>query len=534
MSYSIDRRTILKGAAASAVGLASAGGVEALAAADGLRFAEPVAFSYDLLKARAKQMAHEPYAGPARPAPDIVKQINYEEWGKIRYRMDRSLFADGPGEFPVSFFHLGLFFQKAVEMYVVEGGQSRRIIYDQDYFDMPEDSVARQLPKGAGFAGLRIQEARDGALDWQKNDWVAFLGAAYFRSIGELRQYGLSSRGVALDVAVADRSEEFPDFTHFFIDANEGSDSIVLYALMEGPSIVGAYRFVMKRGKGVVMDIDASINMRVEVSRFGAVPLTSMYWYSETKKPEAIDWRPEVHDSDGLAMWTGGGDRLWRPLNNPPRIMVSAFLDNDPKGFGLLQRDRAFDHYLDGVNYDRRPSLWVEPLPGPNGEAWGKGSIQLCEIPTDDEIHDNVVAMWVPEKPVPTDSELTLRYRLHWLADEPYPTKLGRCVATRLSRGGQPGQPRPKGVRKFMVEFLGGPLSTLPYGVTPEAVVNASRGTFGLYKLTEAVPDGVPGHWRTQFDLADVEGPDPVELQCYLRNGVERLTETWMFQYHPF
>src|SRR5579885_1710500 len=158
MSHSIDRRAILKGAAASAVGLASSGSMEALAADDGLRFADPVAFSYDLLKARAAQMAREPYVGPARPAPEIVKQINYEEWGKIRYRMDRALFANGPVEFPVSFFHLGLFFQKAVEMHVVEDGHSRRIIYEQDYFDMPENSVARQLPKGAGFAGLRVQE----------------------------------------------------------------------------------------------------------------------------------------------------------------------------------------------------------------------------------------------------------------------------------------------------------------------------------------------------------------------------------------
>jgi periplasmic glucans biosynthesis protein len=531
MSDEIDRRTVLRGAAASAVGLAS--GLEAKAA-DGLRFADPVEFSFDLLKARAKEMSHAAYVGPARPAPDILKRINYEEWGKIRYRTDRALFADGPGQFPLTFFHLGLFFQKAVEMHVVDGNQSRRIIYDQDYFDMPADSVARQLPKGAGFAGLRVQEGRDGPLDWRKNDWVAFLGAAYFRAIGELRQYGLSSRGVALDVAVADRPEEFPDFTHFFIDSNESVDSIIIYALMEGPSIVGAYRFNMKRGKGVLMDIDAALFMRAAVARFGISPLTSMYWFSETKKETAIDWRPEIHDSDGLAMWNGGGERLWRPLNNPPRIMVSAFSDNNPRGFGLLQRDRVFDHYLDGVNYDRRPSLWVEPLPGPNGETWGKGSVQLCEIPTDDEIHDNVVAMWVPEKPIPADAEVNLRYRLHWLADEPYPSKLARCVATRLGRGGQPGQPRPKGVRKFMIEFLGGPLASLPYGVTPEAVFTASRGVFGPYKLTEAVPDGVVGHWRTQFDLANVEGIDPVELRCYLQVNGEPVTESWLFQYHPF
>ena len=478
-------------------------------------------------------MAHSPYVAPLRPAPQIVQKINYEEWGKIKFRTDHAVFADGPGRFPVEFFHLGLFFQKAVDVHLVENGQSREILYDQAYFDMPADSVARQLPQGAGFAGFRIQESRDGELDWRKNDWVAFLGAAYFRSIGELRQYGLSARGIALDVAVADRPEEFPDFTNFFIDSKEGADSVVIYALMDGPSIAGAYRFEMKRGKGVVMDIEASLYMRATVSRFGVGALTSMYWFSETKKETAFDWRPEVHDSDGLAMWSGNGERLWRPLNNPPHIMISAFSDNNPRGFGLLQRDRDFDHYLDGVNYDRRPSLWIEPLPGPQGEGWGRGAIQLCEIPTNDEIHDNIVAMWVPEKPIPANGQVDLRYRLHWLADEPYPSRLGRCVATRLGRGGQAGLPRPEGVRKFMVEFLGGPLAALPYGVLPEPVLSASRGSFSSYKLVEAVPDGVVGHWRVQFDLA-VSGPDPVEMRCFLQAKGETLTETWMFQYHPF
>ena len=210
----------------------------------------------------------------------------------------------------MTFFHLGLFFQKAVRMHVVEGDMARQIIYEQSYFDMPANSPARDLPEGAGFAGLRVQEARDGLLDWRKNDWVAFLGAAYFRAIGELRQYGLSSRGIALDVAVADRPEEFPDFTDFYIDSAPDGDMMTLYALMEGPSIVGAFRFLMTRGKGVVMDTQAAMFTRAQVSRFGIAPLTSMYWFSETKKETAEDWRPEVHDSDGLAMWTGAGERL--------------------------------------------------------------------------------------------------------------------------------------------------------------------------------------------------------------------------------
>ena len=531
MLDSVDRRTVLKGVAASA---AAMGTVETFAGEpDGLQFEPPVPFSYELFKQNARERAHRPYEPPPRPSPEILQKINYEEWGKIKYRDAYALFANGPGPFPVTFFHLGLFFQKAVGMHVVEGNQSRKIIYEQAYFEMPASSPARQLPPGAGFAGLRVQEARNGPLDWRKNDWVAFLGAAYFRAIGELRQYGLSARGVALDVAVADRPEEFPDFTQFYIDSAPDGDTLKLYALMEGPSIVGAYRFLMTRGKGVVMDIEASLFLRAQISRFGIAPLTSMYWYSETKKPEAVDWRPEVHDSDGLEMWSGNGERLWRPLNNPPRIMVSAFGDNNPRGFGLMQRDRAFDHYLDGVYYDRRPSLWVEPLPGPTGQGWGKGSIQLCEIPTDDEIHDNVVAMWVPAEPAQAGAEVNLNYRLYWLAESPFPSDLAIAVATRLGRGGQPGQPRPKGVRKFMVEFLGAPLASLPYGVKPELVVTASRGTFGPYQLIEAVPDSVAGHWRAQFDLI-VEGADPVELRAFLKSGGETLTETWLFQYHPF
>jgi glucans biosynthesis protein len=523
MTSALDRRFLLK--AAGALALTSTA-LEAAKAED-MKLGPARPFSFDLLRETAKRMAGEPYAGPKRPSPEILAKIDYEAWGQIKFKMDDALFANGPQRFPVSFFHLGMFFAKAVEMNVVTDGEAREIIYDQSYFDMPDDSIAKQLPEGAGFAGLRIQEARDGTLDWKKNDWVAFLGAAYFRSIGELHQYGLSARAVALDVAVAGKPEEFPDFTKFYIDSAETENAVTIYALLEGASIAGACKFRMERGKGVIMDIEQSFHLRAAVSRFGLTPLTSMYWFSETKKETGVDWRPEVHDSDGLAMWAGSGERLWRPLNNPPRIMASAFSDENPRGFGLLQRDRNFDHYLDGVNYDKRPSLWVEPR-----GSWGKGSVQLVEIPTDDEIHDNIVAMWVPETAAKTGSAFDLAYRLYWQADEPFPADLARCVATRLGNGGQPGKPRPKGVRKFMVEFLGTPLEDLPYGVKPEPVLWASRGTFS-YVFTEAVPDDVNGHWRAQFDLT-AEGAEPVEMRLFLRLNDKVLSETWLFQYHPF
>ena len=284
----------------------------------------------------------------------------------------------------------------------------------------------------------------------------------------------------------------------------------------------------MTRGADVRMDIEHTLNLRKDISRLGIAPCTTMYWFSETAKPTAIDWRPEVHDSDGLALWTGSGERIWRPLNDPDKTTASAFADQNPKGFGTLQRDRVFDDYLDGVYYDRRPSLWVEPI----GD-WGKGSVQLVEIPTDDEIHDNVVAMWVPAEPATAGKSYDIHYKLYWAASEPFPSGLARCVATRLGRGGQPGLPRPAGVRKFMVEFLGGPLEKLPFGVKPQMDLWSSRGHFTDYQYTEAVPDGVSGHWRAQFDLV-VDGSDPVEMRCFLKNGDERLSETWAFQYHPF
>jgi glucans biosynthesis protein len=525
---------------AAAALLAAAGAGGALhAQTRALQFGPPQPFSFEALVARARELAARPYAPPPTPAPDVLERIDYDAHGKIRFRTDLAPFArDEPGafrkgRFPATFFHLGRYFKKPQRIHVVDGASAREIIYREDYFDMPADSPAHQLPAGAGFAGFRFQEALEGTrgwqgreLDWRSNDWVAFLGASYFRAIGDEFQYGLSARGIMIDAAVGGLVEEFPDFTHVWLDPGN-PDGVTVWCLLDGPSLSGAYRFVMRRGRGVTMDVEKHLFIRRDIARFGVAPLTSMFWYSETVKPTAIDWRPEVHDSDGLGLWRGNGERIWRPLNNPRQTVASAFGDDNPRGFGLLQRDRSFDHYQDGVFYERRPSLWVEPLGN-----WGRGAVQLIEIPTDDEIHDNIVAAWVPEAPIRAGNSFRYAYRLHWQADEPDPTPLARCVATRLGNGGQPGTARPRGVRKFLLEFLGGPLRAIPFGQRPEIVLTASRGSFS-YIFTEPVPNDVPGHWRAQFDLT-VDGADPVEMRAYLRLGDTVLSETWLYQYHPF
>jgi glucans biosynthesis protein len=322
--------------------------------------------------------------------------------------------------------------------------------------------------------------------------------------------------------------EEFPDFTHFWIaEGKAKGDPVEVYALLDGPSVAGAYRFIMHRGRATTMDITCQLHLRKPIERLGIAPLTSMFWYSESVKGAAVDWRPEVHDSDGLAMWTGKGEHIWRPLNDPAKLDITVFEDENPRGFGLMQRDKNYDHYLDVVQYERRPCGWVEPL-----GRWGKGSVQLVEIPTDNEIYDNVIAMWVPTEPTRIGQVLDYRYNLHWKDADPFPGQLALCVATRLGKGGYLGAPRSDTLRNFMVEFKGPILATLDEGQVPDAELDSSNGRFQFVKV-EPSPDGASDHWRVRFDL-DPEGHDVVDLRCTLRFAGKPLTETWTFHYVRF
>ena len=520
-------------AAAASAGLFRS---EAHASDAGLKLGPATAFSWKGLIEEAMRLARQPYRPSLQPDPDVLEKIDWAAHGKIRFKPEDALFSDGPGQYPVEFFHPGRFFRYSVQMYRLDGAlderqpgaMMREILFDRDHFEIPADSPARRMGPQTRYAGFRIQESRlHSRLDWRYNDWAAFLGASYFRAIGDEYQYGLSARGVAVNVVEPDSPEEFPAFTRFYFEpARENSNTVVVYALLDGPSLAGAYRFAMTRETGVVMDIEANLFLRRDIVRFGIAPATSMYWFSEKDKAFQIDWRPEVHDSDGLALWTGANEHVWRPLINPAGINVSSFSDNNPRGFGLMQRERRFDEYLDAVHYERRPSLWIEPL-----EDWGEGAVQLVELHTEEELYDNIVAMWVPREKAMAGSSHRLRYRLHWAAEEPFKTNLAHCVATRIGRGGEPAN-RPRGVHKFEVEFRGGELDKLPPGAVPEAILTASRGEISNV-ATEAVPDGPPGHWRTLFDLGGLEkAADPAEIRLFLRHKEQTLTETWLYPFH--
>jgi glucans biosynthesis protein len=501
---------------------------EASLAKSKLSFGPPERFDFDRLKAMAADIAGKPFVPPPMPAPAIVKTMNYDTALGIKPDPAFFPFGNGEGAYPVMPLTVGGLFPKSVRLHVIEAGEAREILFRPEYFKSPPGGPLSQLPnEPAPFAGFEMRQAYDKPARRDHEGWARFIGASYFRAVGEADQFGLSARGIAQNTGIAN-PEEFPDFTQFWIEegAKDG-DPVHVYAILDGPSLAGAYRFIMHRGRAVTMDITCDLHLRRPIERLGIAPLTSMFWYSETVKGAATDWRPEIHDSDGLAMWNGKGEHLWRPINDPATLNISAFQDENPRGFGLMQRDKNYDHYLDAVFYEKRPCGWVEPV----GD-WGKGSVQLVEIPTDNEIYDNIIAMWVPAEPNHAGQVLTYRYKLLWRDVDPAPGDLALCVATRLGAGALQGAPRSKILRKFMIEFRGASLAMLDDDDKPEAVLTASRGSFS-HAWTEASPDGDTSLWRTQFDL-DPQGHDPVELRCFLRYKGRPVTETWVYRYIPF
>lgn len=501
----VDRRAFIAGALALA-------GAPTVARGATPTFGPGAPFSFELLAERARRMAGEAWLPARTPPAAVLDSIDYDAYWRIRFRDKFSIpmGTDGPA---AQFFHMGRYAREPVRAHLVEDGVAREVIYDEALFDAPADSPARRMGPNAGFAGVRFM--RPGL----RPDWLSFLGASYFRCDGPKGQYGPSARGLAINTGLP-QPEEFPRFSAFWIGAGErDGEDVAIHALLDSPSVTGAYRFgaVRDAGFGQRLDIESRLFFRQGVERLGIAPLTSMFWYSETNRASAPDWRPEIHDSDGLALHTGAGERMWRPLRNPQRVTTSSFFDENPRGFGLIQRDRDFDHYHDdGVFYDRRPSVWIVP----KGD-WGRGAAQLVEIPTEDETFDNIVAYWTPDRLPAAGDALTYDYEQQWRDLDPFPDELGRVVATWAGWGGAPGQPRPGDVDKIAVDFAGGSLGALEQGV--EFELEARGGQIITPRAYRVVGSD---RWRLMFDLRGAH-TGPVELRAYLHRKGAPLTETW-------
>ncbi|HWF63347.1 MAG TPA: glucan biosynthesis protein [Rhizomicrobium sp.] len=522
-----DRREII--ACLAALGLVPAGPglAQPNAPRPGLKLGPAKPFSYDILKEHARKLSETAYQAAEPPAKAIIQSVDFDKVQKIRFRPEDALWRGVTGGDPIAFFHLNKYSGDPVDIFALQAGAdgkqtARQIVYSPDYFDYGNSGLDPKPLAKLGFAGFRVMESQTSPIDW-----LAFQGASYFRSSGQDEQYGASARGIAINTALQ-TAEEFPRFSQFWLQEN--GQTVIIHALLEGPSVTGAYKFEcvkdMKQGGAVMMNAHCDLFFRADITRLGIAPLTSMYWYGENERGKAADWRPEIHDNDGLALWTGKGERIWRPLIDPPSLQTNFFMDVNPKGFGLMQRDRDFaDYQDDGAFYNKRPGIWVEPKGN-----WGAGAVQLVEIPTDDETHDNIVVYWRPDKDVKAGDALSFDYRLYWQDAEPnYPKNLAKAVATRIGRGGIPGQPPPANKRKFVIDWQGGPLDQLQqrYDVTP--VVSVSNGKAdGAYVIKVVGTD----RWRSLFDIT-LDGKSPIDLRCYLKLGDKTLTETWIYQYFP-
>lgn len=506
-------------------GLAAAGFAAALpvgaAADDG---ASPHPFGPETVEAMARALVSRPFDGAFPPLPAALAQLDYDGWRDIRFRPDRALLGETGGPFRLQLFHRGFLYPRPVDVSLVRDGVATPVRYDPALFNFGRTRIDGPLPADLGFAGIRIHAPlnRPDRLD----ELIVFVGASYFRFLGQDQLYGLSARGLAIGTDGA--QEEFPLFRAFFIEVPPaGATTLTIHALLDGPSTVGAYRFVVEPGRETVLRVSATLYPRQTLSAVGIAPLTSMFFINETDRGHSDDYRPELHDSDGLQLATGSGEWLWRPLDNPRERRISTFLDRDPKGFGLLQRDRSFASYQDlEAGYERRPGYFVEPE-----GAWGEGRVVLVELPTDNETADNIVAFWRPKAPYPAGEPVRLGYRLRALAAEalhPNGWVVNTFTAEAAASGAARRAPDQASLRsrRFLIDFGGGTLETLIADSSPPEIV--ATASIGRITATSIVPNPHIGGFRVALDVR-VDGPGTTELRAYLRKGEQALTETWSY-----
>ena len=480
------------------------------------------AFDLNDVAASAERLSHAQWKEPTGQVPKWLLDLSYDQWRDIRFRRDRALWQDGKQRFTVQFFHPGLFYDRPVAVNVVDSRGVRPVAFSPNQFDYGKNDFASRVPQSLGYAGFRVHYPINRP-DYG-DEVIVFLGASYLRALGKDQAFGQSARALAVDTAAAS-GEEFPYFKEFWLvrPATEATE-MVFYALLDGPRITGAYRFVLRPGEQTVVEVQCRLFARKEIGKLGVAPLTSMFFHGENSLRKFEDFRPEVHDTDGLLLESQAGEWLWRPLDNFETLQINSFRLPNPRGFGLLQRDRDFDHYQDlEARPEQRPSTWVMP----HGD-WGEGAVELVQIPTRNELNDNIVAYWIPDKKLVMGAPQTYAYDLHWYRDDRDRPPGARVVATRRDRGPI------SGAYRFVVDFEGSRLKALPADTVMRGVVTAGTGVEIGDELLEQhlIKNSVTGGWRLGFQVRPKENR-PLELRAFLQKGSETLSETWSYTLIP-
>jgi periplasmic glucans biosynthesis protein len=473
------------------------------------------AFDFDDVAALAQRRARARYEPPDRAQPAELEALGYDRYRDIRFRPDRAIWRAENLPFDLMFFHRGQG-NPRVRMNEVVADKARHLPYDRADFDFGKNTLSPETWRDLDYAGLRVHYHLNGPQ--YKDELIVFLGASYFRALAAGTRYGLSARGLAVDT-VGGQGEEFPYFVEFWlVKPAADAGTLRLFALLDSPRVSGAYQLDVAPGDETVVDVRTRLYLRAPVGTLGIAPLSSMYQFGENQ-PHRTDFRPEVHDSDGLMVATGDGEWLWRPLINPPQTLTTSFSMRDLKGFGLMQRDRNFTSYEDTeARYELRPSAWIEPT-----GSWGAGRVELVQINTPNETNDNIVAYWVPERQPAPGEPLELAYRLHWQSARVAQQPPGAWVTQ--SRVGRGYRELADNEQQFIVDFMGPSLAALPPSAPVTAVVSAPAN--GEILETNAYYVEATGAWRMAVRVKQLDVTKPAELRGYLQNGTDVLTETW-------
>lgn len=408
-----------------------------------------LAFDMNDVIARAQALAEKPFQPPVAP-PQSLMDFNYDQYRDIRFKPEKTWWPSSKPHFDVQLLHAGSIFNTPVKLHVYDREGLREYPYRTEDFDFGKNAIPEDLPEDLGFAGFRIRYPINKP-DIQ-DEVIVFSGASYFRAVSKGTLYGLSARGLAIDTALSS-GEEFPIFREFWLERPAaGASAMRLYALLDSKRIVGAYRYSIYPGETTRIKVESTLIARQKIDEVGIAPLTSMFFIGENTLRPANEWRPEIHDSDGLLLENGDGEFVWRALENKKDLRLSYFSLENPGGFGLLQRDRAFSSYEDLETFqERRPSAWVKPIGN-----WGKGRVKLIEIPTTNEYNDNIVAYWLSNEPLKPGEKRAFNYWLNWNETGPAEGKdLALVAATRLATDEK------NKTRQFVVDFEGGEVQKL-------------------------------------------------------------------------
>ncbi|MFO2463129.1 glucan biosynthesis protein G [Pseudomonas sp. 15FMM2] len=471
------------------------------------------AFSLDDVSAKAKELAGQKYEAPRSNLPNEFREMKFADYQKIRFRNEKAEWAEQKTPFKLSFYHQGMHFDTPVKINEVTAADVHEIKYDPTRFDFGDVKFDPKVTEQLGYAGFRVLYPIN--KDDKQDEIMTMLGASYFRVVGKGQVYGLSARGLAIDTALPS-GEEFPRFTEFWIERPKPGDKhLVIFALLDSPRATGAYRLILRPGTDTVVDVKSQMFLRENVSKLGVAPLTSMFLFGANQPSKVLNYRRELHDSSGLSIHAGNGEWIWRPLNNPKHLSVSNFSVENPRGFGLLQRGRNFSQYEDlDDNYDKRPSAWIEP----RGD-WGKGSVDLVEIPTADETNDNIVAFWSPATLPAPGEPLDISYRLHWtLNDAPFHSPDSAWVKQTLRSTGDVKQSnlirQPDGSVAYLVDFEGPSLKALKEDAPVRSQVSVGENGEIVENSVRYNPH--TQGWRLTLRLKIKDAGKPTEMRAAL------------------